>query len=67
MGSFLSWYFYLQLPFWKNLLIKNIYGYDFLKKNLNDIWISARIDHIKFDIKSSWLNPEKIRKIVWLL
>ena len=26
--------------------------------------ISAKIDHIKFDIKSSWLNPEKIRKII---
>ncbi len=51
--------------FEKNLSIKNIYGYDFLKKNINDITsISARIDHIKFDIKSSWLNPEKIRKIV---
>ena len=51
--------------FEKNLSIKNIYGYDFLKKNVNDITsISAKIDDIKFDIKSSWLNPEKIRKIV---
>ncbi len=51
--------------FEKNLSIKNIYGYDFLKKKVNDITsISARIDHIKFDIKSSWLNPEKIRKMV---
>ena len=51
--------------FKRNLSIKNIYGYDFLKKNINDITsISATIDKIKFDIKSSWLNPEKIRKII---
>ncbi len=51
--------------FEKNLSIKSIYGYDFLKRNINDIMsISAKIDHIKFDIKSSWLNPEKIRKII---
>mgnify|MGYP001170312471 CR=1 FL=1 len=51
--------------FEKNLSIKNIYGYDFLKNNINDITsISATIDQIKFDIKSSWLNPEKIRKII---
>ena len=51
--------------FEKNLSIKKIYGYDFLKKNINDITsISAKIDDIKFDIKSSWLNPEKIRKII---
>ncbi len=51
--------------FEKNLVIKKIYGYDFLKKNINDITtISAKIDNIKFDIKSSWLNPEKIRKMI---
>ena len=37
----------------------------FLKKNINDITsISAKIGNIKFDIKSSWLNPEKIRKMI---
>tara|TARA_B100001057_G_scaffold106499_1_gene104140 strand:+ start:601 stop:1578 length:978 start_codon:yes stop_codon:yes gene_type:complete len=51
--------------FEKNLSINNIYGYDFLKKKINDITsISARIDSIKLDIRSSWLNPEKIRKII---
>ncbi len=51
--------------FGKKLFIKNVYGYDFLKKNVYDIaTISAKIDNIKIDIKSSWLNPEKIRKIV---
>jgi len=51
--------------FKKNLSINNIYGYDFLKKKISDITlISATIDQIKFDIKSSWLNPEKIRKLV---
>ena len=49
----------------KNLSITNVHGYDFLKKNINDITtISAKINRIKFDIKSSWLNPEKVRKIV---
>lgn len=47
------------------LSITNIRGYDFLKKNINDISsISAKIGKIKIDIKSSWLNPEKIRKII---
>lgn len=49
----------------KNLSITNYNGYDFLKKNINDITnISAKIGKIHVDIKSSWLNPEKIRKIV---
>ena len=49
----------------KNLSITNVHGYDFLKKNINDIsTISAKINNIRLDIKSSWLNPEKIRKIV---
>lgn len=49
----------------KNLTITNVHGYDFLKKNINDIsTISAKINKIRLDIKSSWLNPEKIRKIV---
>ena len=49
----------------KNLTITNVHGYDFLKKNVNDISvISAKINKIRLDIKSSWLNPEKIRKIV---
>ena len=47
----------------KKLSIKNIYGYDFLKKDINDITsISATIDQIKFDIKSSWLKPRKNKK-----
>ena len=49
----------------KKLLIKNINGYDFLKSKISDITsISAQIGSIKFDIRSSWLNPEKIRKII---
>tara|TARA_B100001057_G_C22811192_1_gene935488 strand:+ start:779 stop:1756 length:978 start_codon:yes stop_codon:yes gene_type:complete len=49
----------------KNLTITNVHGYDFLKKNINDIsTISGKIKNIRFDIKSSWLNPEKIRKLV---
>jgi len=49
----------------KNLTITKVHGYDFLKKNIYDISsISAKIDKIKLDIKSSWLHPEKTRKIV---
>ncbi len=51
--------------FGQKLQILNKSGYDFLKKNINDISsISAKIDDIRIDFKSSWLNPEKIRKIV---
>ena len=50
-----------------NLSITNYYGYDFLKKKINDIsTITAKIGKIRFDIKSSWLNPEKVRKILIL-
>ena len=48
----------------KNLTITNVHGYDFLKKNINDIsTISAKINKIRLDIKSSWLNPEKLEKL----
>ena len=50
-----------------NLSIINTSGYDFLKDNINDIsFISAKIKKIKIDLKASWLNPEKIRKIIIL-
>ena len=51
----------------KNLSILNSSGYDFLKKKINDISIiSAKINDIKIDLKSSWLNPEKVRKMIIL-
>lgn len=50
-----------------NLSITSTSGYHFLKKNLNDIsFISAKIKDIKIDLKASWLNPEKIRKMIIL-
>ena len=49
----------------KNLTLTNIYGHDLLKKKINDVTlISAKINQVKIDIRSSWLNPEKVRKIV---
>ena len=58
----ISIFFYL---FEKNLKILKSSGYDILKKKVEDInVISARMDNVKIDIKSSWLNPEKIRKLV---
>ncbi len=51
--------------FKKKLKILSSSGHDILKKGIKDICtISAKIDDIKIDFKSSWLNPEKIRKIV---
>ena len=39
--------------------------YDFLKKGLYDISsIGLNFRNIKVEIKSSWLNPEKVRKII---
>ena len=50
-----------------NLSIISTSGYHFLKKNVNDIsFISAKIKDIKIDLKASWLNPEKIRKMIIL-
>ncbi len=54
--------FYL---FKKKMRILKFSGYDILKKNISDISsISAKIGDIKVDFKSSWLNPEKVRKLV---
>jgi predicted dehydrogenase len=40
-------------------------GYSFLKKNIYDIGtIFLTYRDVKVEIKSSWLNPEKIRKII---
>jgi len=39
--------------------------YNFLKKNISDIsLVGLNFGKVKVEIKSSWLNPEKIRKIV---
>jgi len=51
--------------FSKKLKILNFLGHDILKKRVNDITqFSAKIDDIRLDFRSSWLNPEKIRKII---
>ena len=50
-----------------NLSILKQRGYDFLKKKINDISvISAKIKNINIELKASWLNPEKVRKIIIL-
>ena len=49
----------------KNLIPQNLNSYDFLKKKNYDIsTIYLRYQDIQIEIKSNWLNPEKIRKIV---
>ncbi len=51
--------------FSKKINIIHSYGHDILKKKINDIsYISAKIRNFYVDIKSSWLHPEKVRKIV---
>ncbi len=55
----------LQYFFNKKFKITSFLGHDFLKKKINDIsQISGTVGNIKIDFKSSWLNPEKIRKII---
>ena len=49
----------------KRPTIIDVHGFDLLKKNIFDISkIILKISDIKVEIKSSWLNPEKIRKLV---
>ncbi len=48
-----------------NPKISYVMTYDFLKKRLYDISsIGLNFRNIKVEIKSSWLNPEKVRKII---
>lgn len=55
-----SYYLLDKLP-----QIENISGNNFLKKKYFDIsYIKLNFSGIKVEIKSSWLNPEKIRKLV---
>ena len=45
--------------------IKNVQVYNFLKKKKFDISnITLDFDNIKVEVKSSWLSPEKTRKII---
>lgn len=51
--------------FKKKIKLISSSGCDILKEKINDIsLISAKVGDIKVDFKSSWLNPEKVRKIV---
>jgi len=51
--------------FEKKPKIIDAYGHGLLKKKIFDISnIILKISNIKIEIKSSWLNPEKIRKLV---
>ena len=45
--------------------IKTITKHNILKKNISDIsYLQLQTKDFKIDIESSWLNPEKIRKIL---
>jgi len=51
--------------FGKNLKVVNAFGFDLLKKKTFDIsTIVLSQNRTKIEIKSSWLNPEKIRKLI---
>lgn len=49
----------------KNPRVTFVKRYNFLKKKISDIsLLGLNFGSIKVEIKSSWLNPEKIRKII---
>ena len=49
----------------KTPVIQNVTGNKFLNKNFFDIsYIKLNCSGVKVEIKSSWLNPEKIRKMI---
>jgi predicted dehydrogenase len=49
----------------KKPIIKNVQVFNLLKKKKYDISnITLNIDSIKVEIKSSWINPEKTRKLI---
>lgn len=51
--------------FKKEPSIDKIYSQDFLKKKIYDLGnIYLKVHKIKVEIRSSWLSPEKIRKII---
>ena len=55
----------LKYLFKKKLIIKNIIRRNILRKNISDISsINLKIGKINCDIVSSWLNPNKERKIL---
>tara|TARA_B100000579_G_C22761004_1_gene818939 strand:- start:355 stop:1323 length:969 start_codon:yes stop_codon:yes gene_type:complete len=55
----------LQYIFEKKILLRKSINHDLLKKNNYDIsFLNLSINKIKVDINVSWLNPEKIRKII---
>ena len=54
-----------MLFFKKKPKVSFVKRYNFLKNNISDIsLVGLNFGKIKVEIKSSWLNPEKIRKIV---
>ena len=49
----------------KKIILKNSINHDILgKKNYDISFLNLKSDDIKIDINVSWLNPEKIRKII---
>ena len=55
----------LHYLFNKKSILKKIVAHDILnKKNLDISFLNLKIGQTKVDINVSWLNPEKIRKII---
>ena len=49
----------------KKIVLKNSINHDILgKKNFDISFLNLKVGEIKIDINVSWLNPEKIRKII---
>ena len=56
----------ILLYFFKNKInLKNSYSYNILKKNIADIsHLSFKVKNFYADINNSWLNPDKIRRLI---
>ena len=55
----------LYFLFNKKIILKNIINHNILgKKNYDISYLNLKTADIKIDINVSWLNPEKIRKII---
>ena len=55
----------IKYLFNEDIKVEKVLTYNLLKNNLSDIsTISLSTKSIKVEIKSSWINPEKIRKLI---
>ena len=54
----------IKYLFNEDIKVEKVLTYNLLKNNLSDISTISLSKSIKVEIKSSWINPEKIRKLI---